>query len=186
MYILIKKGTCIIKTHKSTIHLILTNKPLSFQSSSVIETDLSDHYKLIATFVKSHLLDLTQKLFATETLKNTFKNSFLNDLRETNFDLSTNDPDENHFIADTFIKVVKYHAPLKKRCQAPFMNKELKKAIYTRSRLRNNFCKNPTKENEKSAKHNETNVCLLVRKKLRNILRIFSKIMLLQIKLFGA
>ena len=56
---LIKKETCITKSHKSTFDLILTNKPLSFQSSS-IETDLSDHHKLTVIFVKSYLLDLTQ------------------------------------------------------------------------------------------------------------------------------
>ena len=31
---------------------------------------------------------------------------------------------------------------------SPFINKELRKAIYTRSRLRNRYFKNPTKENE--------------------------------------
>ena len=48
---LIKKETCITKANKSTIDLILTNKPLSFQSSSAIVTGLSDHHKLIALFV---------------------------------------------------------------------------------------------------------------------------------------
>ena len=47
-------------------------------------------------------------------------------------------------------------APLKKKIlrgnDAPFMNKELRKEIYTRSRLRNRFFKNPTKENEMSYK----------------------------------
>ena len=47
-------------------------------------------------------------------------------------------------------------APLKKKIlrgnDAPFMNKELRKAIYTRSRLRNRYFKNPTKENEMSYK----------------------------------
>ena len=33
---LIKKETCIKKAHKPTIDLIQTNKPLSFQSNSVI------------------------------------------------------------------------------------------------------------------------------------------------------
>ena len=35
--------------------------------------------------------------------------------------------------------------------------------MYTRSRFKNNFCKNHT-EKEKSTKYNETNVCLLERK----------------------
>ena len=42
--------------------------------------------------------------------------SFLNDLKETNFNFATNDPNEDfRFINDTFIKIVKRHAPLKKR-----------------------------------------------------------------------
>ena len=88
----------------------------------------------------------------------------MNDLKETNFELSTIDPNENYrFITDTFIKIVERHAPLKKRLvrgnQAPFMNKELRKTIYTRSRLRNNFCKNPIKENEKKYRM-ERNKCV--------------------------
>ena len=46
------------------------------------------------------------------------------------------------------------------------MNKELRKATYARSRLRNNFCKNPTKENEKITKYNEMKGCILERKVL--------------------
>ena len=102
-----------------------------------METGLSDHHKLIATFVKSHFTKLNPKTVYYRNFKNFDENSFLNDLRETNFDLSTNNPNE----------------PLKNRFvrgnQAPFMNKELRMAIYTRSGLRNNCCKIPTKENEK-------------------------------------
>ena len=58
---LIKKETCITKTHKSTIDLILTNKPLSLQSSSAIKTGLSDHHKLLAISVKSHFTRLAPK-----------------------------------------------------------------------------------------------------------------------------
>ena len=88
---MIKKETCITKTHKSATDLILTNKPLSFKSSSVIEfgltlscganqwtgfymitasvmKGLSDHQKLITTFVK-HFTRLNQSLFTTETLR---------------------------------------------------------------------------------------------------------------------
>ena len=32
--------------------------------------------------------------------------------------------------------------------QAPFMTRNLRKEIYTRSRFRNKFCKDPAKENE--------------------------------------
>ena len=113
---LIKKETCIIKVHKSTIALILSKKPLSFQSSSVIETGLSDHQKLIATFVKSHFTRLNPKTVYYRNFKNfDDENSFLNDLKEKNFELPTDDPNENYrFITDTFIKIVERHAPFKK------------------------------------------------------------------------
>ena len=71
---LIKKETCITKTHKSTIDLTLTNKPRPFQSSSVIETGLSDLHKHLLT---STSLDSSQRLFTTETLKALMKIPFL-------------------------------------------------------------------------------------------------------------
>ena len=56
----------------------------------------------------------------------------------------------------TLIKIVERNAPLKKRFvrgnQFPFINKELRKAMYTRNSLRNNFGKKPAKENGKSTK----------------------------------
>ena len=60
------------------------------------------------------------------------------------------------------------HAPLKKKFitgnQAPFMTRNLRKEIYTRSRLRNKFCKNPTKENEKLYKK-QRNKCVALKRK---------------------
>ena len=112
---LIKKDTCIIKVHKSTIALILTNKPLSFQSSSVIETGLSDHHKLIATFVKSHFTRLNPKTVYYKNFKIFGENFFLNNLKETNIEFPTDDLNENYcFITDTFIKIAERHAPFKK------------------------------------------------------------------------
>ena len=104
---LIKKETCIKKSHKSTIDLILASKPLSFQSSSVIEIGLSDYHKFIPTFVKSHFTRLSPKAVYYRNFKNFDENSFLNDLKETSFELPTDDPNENYrFITDTFFTIV--------------------------------------------------------------------------------
>ena len=112
---LLKKETCITKTHKSTIDLILTNKPLSFQSISVIENGLSDHHKLIATFVKSHFTRLNPKTVYYKNFKIFGENFFLNNLKETNIEFPTDDLNENYcFITDTFIKIAERHAPFKK------------------------------------------------------------------------
>ena len=51
---LVKSDTCYTNNHKSTSDLFLTNKPRSFQFTSVTETGLSDYHRLITTFMKSH------------------------------------------------------------------------------------------------------------------------------------
>ena len=69
------------------------------------------------------------------------------------------------------------HAPLKKKIvrgnDAPFITKDLRKAIYTRSKLRNKFIKNPTEVNEKLYKR-QRNKCVLILKK--SIKQYFSNI----------
>ena len=71
-------------------------------------------------------------------------------------------------LADNFRKIVDKHAPLKQKTvrgnQAPFMNRELRKAIYTRSRLQNNYNKYPSNENKIKYKK-QRNICVNLRKK---------------------
>ena len=71
------------------------------------------------------------------------------------------------FINKFIFKVVYKHAPLKKKTirenHASFVNKELRKAIYTRSRLRNNMCQNPISENINVYK-NQRNKCVSLRR----------------------
>ena len=45
-----------------------------------------------------------------------------------------------------------------------FISKEMRKAIYARSRLRNKFCKNPSEENERKYKK-QRNLCVSLRRK---------------------
>ena len=110
----------------------------------------------LATFVKSHFTRLDAKTVYYRNFKTFDENSFLNDLSER-------------------------HAPLKKRFvgenQTPFMNKGLRKAIYTRSKLKSNFCKKPTKENEKKYKIQRNKLYLL--ESIKKYLRIFPKMVLL-------
>ena len=68
----------------------------------------------------------------------------------------------------TFLEVVNRHAPLKKQTirgnHASFVNKDLRKAIYTRSRLRNKMCRNPMSENINAYKK-QRNKCVSLRRK---------------------
>ena len=62
-----------------------------------------------------------------------------------------------------YINILNPHAPVKKKFvrgnNAPFMNKTLSKAIMHRSKLKNQFNKNPTEEN-KRIYHKQRNYCV--------------------------
>ena len=147
---IIKSDTCFTQFHSSTIDLFLTNKPNLFQKINVIETALSDNHKLIWAFLKSCFERLKPKTFyyrnykiliTTETTETTETSNFLNDVKNCNFSLMIDKPNENcNFLTNTFINIVNKHAPLKKKFirgnQAPFMIRNLRKEIYTRSRFK--------------------------------------------------
>ena len=99
----------------------------------------------------------------------TFKYAFLNGVAKLKFELGSKDPHEGYdTITNNFLKVVNKHAPLKKKTirgnDAPFMNKEFRKAIYTRTRLKNKFLKNPAEQNELMFKK-QRNICVSLRRK---------------------
>ena len=174
----VKSETCFMNNHKSTTDLILALKPRSFQITNVTETGVSDCHKLITTFMKSYVFRLKPKDVHYRSYKNFNEEKFLSDVKETDFPFKTSNPDENYSVlTNVFSNIVNIHAPLKKKIlrgnKAPFMNKELRKAIHTRSRLRNRYFKNPTKENETSYKK-QRNKCVSLRR--RSITQHFSKI----------
>ena len=67
---LVHSDTCFMKNSKSTIDLILTNKPLHFQKTHVVETGLSDYHKMISTFFKAYSSKLKTKVFLIEVTRN--------------------------------------------------------------------------------------------------------------------
>ena len=102
---LIEKETYITKSHKLTIVFILTNKAV-FSKQQCYRNLFNDHQKLIATSVKSHFIKVDQKTVYYRNFKNFDENSFLNDPKEINFDLSTNDPNVNFsFITVLLLKM---------------------------------------------------------------------------------
>ena len=173
-----KSETCYTNNHKSIIDLFLTNKPRSFQFTSVTETGLSDYHRLITTFIKSHFSRLKPKIIHYRNFKRFDEQKFIADVKNADFSFETDDPNENYSaLTNTFSLIVEKHAPLKKKIvrgnHAPFITKDLRKAIYTRSKLRNKFIKNPTEVNEKLYKR-QRNKCVLIRKK--SIKQYFSNI----------
>ena len=139
---LIYSATCLMKSHIYTIDLFLTNKPKSFFKTHTTETGLSDYHKLISTFFKSKVPRLKPKVIFYRNYKKFDEKSFWHDLQNKNFSKSSNDPNANYkSITENFLEATDKHAPLKKKFvrgnQAPLMNREFQKAIYTRTRLKN-------------------------------------------------
>ena len=84
---LINKENSFSNNRKSIIDWILTNKLNYFQKSSIIETGVSDHHKLVGTFFKSHFNMLLPKTVYYRSHKNFDQDSFLNNLQKKNFEL---------------------------------------------------------------------------------------------------
>ena len=81
----------------------------------------------------------------------------------------SNEPNVNYkSIAENFLEAIDKHAPLKKKLvrgnQAPFMNRDFQKAIYTRTRLKNKYWRDPSRENELAYKK-QRNLCVSIRRK---------------------
>ena len=120
-------------------------------------------------FLKILLRQTKTKDCFLQKLQKIYEADFLNDVKNCDFSLKTDDPSENYdFLTNTFINIVNNHAPLKKKFirgnQAPFMTRNLRKEIHTKSSFRNEFCKDPTKENEKLYKK-QRNKCVALRRK---------------------
>ena len=166
---LIKEKTCFAGIQGSSIDVILTNKARSFQTTMVTETGLSDHHLMITTFLKAHLVRLKPKKIFYRNYKKFNEANFLNDVKNATFVCDVDNPDINYEnLVQVFGSIIDKHAPLKQKLvrgnEAPFMNKELKKAIYTRSRLKNKYNKEPTIENKNKYKK-QRNKCVNLRKK---------------------
>ena len=164
---LIKSETCYTKNHESLIFLLFTNKP--FQKTHVTETGLSDYYKLISTFFKPRFSKAKPKVIKYRNYKNFDKNNFLDDLNNINVRLNKENTNQCYDLLTTsFLEIVNRHAPLKKKTisgnHASFVNKDLRKAIYTRSRLKNKMCRNPISENINAYKK-QRNKCVSLRRK---------------------
>ena len=88
----------------------------------------------------------TQKNIHYRNFKRFDEQKFSADIKNADFSFETNDPNENYSaLANTFSLIVEKHAPLKRKTvrgnHIPFITKDLREAIYTRSKLQNNLLK---------------------------------------------
>ena len=142
---LIETNTC-FKGKDSCIDLILTNRKSSFKFTSTYETGISDHNDMIYTMLKSCFQNNEPKLLIYRDFKSLSSQAFEEDLSEALIDCGDS-YDKFEYI---FTSKLNKHAPKKRKWvrgnHKPHINKELRKAIMKRSRLKNkaNKTKKPT------------------------------------------
>ena len=135
----------------SCIDLILTNNPLSFQNSGVIETGLSDVHKMTLTVMKT-----TNQKFGPKITHYRDYNTFCNDNFREHLssaavmeNLDTNNGLEKFLVV--CVKTLDRFAPYKKRClrgnNMSFMNKSLSRVFMRRSHLRSKYRKKRSETN---------------------------------------
>ena len=84
---MVKEKTCFMSAVGSSIDLILTNKPKSFYKTVTIETGLSDHHKMVVTFLRNHLsLKLKPKNIEYRNIKDINWEQFKIDIANIHFD----------------------------------------------------------------------------------------------------
>ena len=164
--------TCYKSVCGSILDIMLTNKSKCFQKTSTVTTGLSDFHKMIVTSLKAHFKKLPPKKIVYRDYKNFDENAFLYELDQNMIKgkfYAQNDP-YNGFTS-TFTNIANKHAPLKKKIirgnDAPFMTKELRKAIMNRSRSKHKYLKNPSRENFlilKKMKNKSNSLCRKAKK----------------------
>ena len=135
------------------IDLILTNKKNHFQNTTAIETGISDFHKLVLTVLKAKYIKAKPKTIMYRDYKKFDRELFRNDLY-----VSLCQSVQKHFTYASFqkayIDTLDKYAPCKLKYirtnEANFMNKTLKKAVMTRSKLKNKYLKNNSEENKKA------------------------------------
>ena len=124
----------------TSIDLILPNRPSYFQRSTLFETGLSDFHLLTITEFRTSFQKQDPKIIKYRDYKNFDNNKFRSEILKRNF----NNTDLRTF-KETVFNIFNKYSPIKRKYvranEAPFMTRELHKAIMKRSRLRNRFLK---------------------------------------------
>lgn len=163
---LIKEKTCFKSaSNPSCIDLILTNIGRTFKHTSTIETGLSDFHRMVLTVMKTTYVKAPPKVVNYHDYSHFNKEIFISELTNRMQNITTYEQFHN-----TFKNILHNHMPLKKKIlrsnNKPFMNKNLRKAIMLRSRLRNKSISSPSAENIKQYKL-QRNLCVKLSRKAK-------------------
>ena len=144
---LVKEPTCFMSNKRSLIDTILTNKPRSFHKIQGFVTGISYFHELVITVLRSYYNKLPPKNILNRNVKRFEKTTFLWNLdsRLTQGELYSNCQGLYHKLTQICSEVLDYHAPVKQKVvrgnQAPFITKDLSKAIMVKSKTKTQYVK---------------------------------------------
>ena len=121
--------------------------------SQNFETGLNDCHKIVCSILRASLKKLPPKIIKYRDHKHFDQKKFLYDLDSKllyrNLYRNCDDPYEK--LSELFVDILNHHAPLKEKQikynHAPFMTKDLSKAIMEKSKSKNKYFKWPSREN---------------------------------------
>ena len=169
---LIRDVTCYKNAkNPSSIDVMLTNREKRFCNSMTIESGLSDFHKLTVTVLKTYYKKQEPIKIKYRSFKNFNENNFKMDLSLKLENFNTECMTYDDFIS-IFMEVLDHYAPMKSKIirgnNGPFMNRVLSKSFMKRSRLKNNYNKDPSEIN-KSLYKKQRNFCVnLLKREKRN------------------
>ena len=145
-YNMMKQNTCFKGDRGSCIDLLITNSKFSFMKTNSFETGLSDHHHhMIYTILNTKFEKFEPKKLIYHNFKQFDSEQNKLDICNSMSAVRTHAAFENNFVS-----ILEKHAPKKTKIlrgnQKPHFNKNLRKQMMIRSRLRNkaNKSKSPT------------------------------------------
>ena len=146
---LVKEPTCFTKSSRpSLIDVILTNSPNLLCNTINFDCGLSDCHTMVATTFKENSISNKRHKITFRRYKNFQEADFIRDLNQAPFHISAlfDDANDCYWAYEILLMdIVDEHAPRKqkypKNDPPPFMNSDLRKAIYKKKMLHNKYHK---------------------------------------------
>ena len=147
---IVKNKTCFKSIENpSSVDLIITDKPGSFQHTNVFEIGISNHHELVTAVMEAKFTKASSKYVHYHNYKNFNEQDFKLELRGK---LEVDVVDANYeTFHNVYLNVLNKHAPIKTKVirgnQAPYITKAYRKAVMKRSEIKTKYFKKSTLEN---------------------------------------
>ena len=140
---------------------ILTNSPESFLSTAyTMTTGFSDFHKMTLAVMDKTFTKLPPTTIKYRCFRNFDKDSFSETLNNILQDDTKDFEAKNKSIVEELDKSAPFKFKKLRGNNAPFVNKELRKAIMERSKLKSSWLKDKQNDNKKTLYHRQRNYCL--------------------------